>query len=334
MLKIYSKGENATIEVLGSIGESWFEEGTTLTSVKSQIEELKARNITVKISSLGGDAFEGLAIYDLLKASKKKVTAEIIGATASAGTIVALGADKIKISENALFLVHNAWTVAQGNADDLRKQAENLETVDNRMVAIYTSKTGQEETEVRSLMKEDKWIDANEAYEFGFVDEITEPIKVAASVISAINSSKELPNIEENKININKNFTMTEENKSWFAEQFDAVKASLTKKEEAPVAEVVEEPKEETISKTEVETQLSEINAMIEELKTTNEDLTSQLEAKNQEVEDLNKAVANAKATKVEANAEGTAPDGESTPDTNEVTFGAMKALVKKNRLR
>jgi len=327
MLKIYSKGENATIEILGSIGESWFDEGTTLNSVKSQIENLSARNITVKISSLGGDAFEGLAIHDLLKSSKKKVTAEIIGATASAATIIAMGADKVKISENALFLVHNAWTIAQGNADDLKKQAENLETVDNRMAAIYVAKTGKSEEEVRSLMKEDKWIDSNEAKEFGFVDEITEPVKIAASVIQEINNSKELP-----KIKINKNeFQMTEENKSWFAEQFDAIKAQFKKEE--PKAEV-EPVQEETISKTEVEEQLNEINAMISELKNSNEELEKQIAEKNAEIEDLNKAVANAKATKVEASAEGNAPDGETTPDASEVTFNAMKSLVKKRRLR
>lgn len=330
MLKIYSKGENATIEILGSIGESWFDEGTTLNSVKSQIENLSARNITVKISSLGGDAFEGLAIHDLLKSSKKKVTAEIIGATASAATIIAMGADKIKISENALFLVHNAWTVAQGNADDLKKQAENLETVDNRMAAIYTAKTGKSEQEVRSLMKEDKWIDSNEAKEFGFVDEITEPVKIAASVIQEINNSKELPKLN---INIKNEFEMTEENKSWFAEQFETIKASLTKKEEV-VAEVEQPVKEETISKEEVENQLSEINAMIEELKNNNADLEAKLAEKNAEVEDLNKAVANAKASKVEANAEGVSPEKETAPDANEVTFNAMRSLVKARRVR
>lgn len=328
MLKIYSKNDNATIEILGSIGESWFDEGTTLSTVKNQIEQLSARNVTVKISSLGGDAFEGLAIHDLLKSSKKKVTAEIIGATASAATIVAMGADKVKISENALFLVHNAWTIAQGNADDLKKQAENLETVDNRMAAIYVAKTGKSEEEIRSLMKEDKWIDSNEAKEFGFVDEITEPVKIAASVIQEINNSKELP-----KIKINKNeFQMTEENKSWFAEQFDAIKAQFKKEE--PKAEVVEPVQEETISKTEVEEQLNEINAMISELKNSNEELEKQLAEKNAEIEDLNKAVANAKASKVEANAEGNAPDGETKPDASEVTFNAMKSLVKKRRLR
>ena len=331
MFKIYSKGEDATIEVLGSIGESWFEEGTTLNSVKSEIENLKARNITLKISSLGGDAFEGLAIHDLLKSSKKKVTAEIIGATASAGTIVAVGADNIKISENALFLVHNAWTVAQGNADDLRKQAENLETVDNRMVSIYMNKTKQKEEDVRYLMKEDKWIDANEAKEFGFVDAITEPVKVSASTINAINNSKELPNIEENKINIKKEFKMTEENKSWFAEQFETIKASLTKKEEAKEVEPIQE---ETISKKEVDAQLTEINAMISDLKSSNEELEAKLAEKNQEVEDLNKAVANAKAVKVEASAEGNAPDGENKPDANEQTFNAMKSLIKSRRVR
>lgn len=319
---IYSKGENNTIEILGSIGQNWFEEGSTLETVKAQIENLQGRNITVKIASLGGDVFEGLAIHDLLKASKKKVTAKIIGATASAGTIVALGADNIEISENSLFLVHNSWTGVMGNADDLRKMAEDLDTIDNRIVSIYTSKTGKPEAEIRALMKEDKWIDAEEAKSWGFVDTITTPIKAAASTIKMINAS-ELPKINEQLINkLNKTeFKMTEENKGWFASQFQALKESLTPKAEAPVAAPVQE---EVVSKAEVESQLEEINAMIQEINASKKSIQEELATAKAELEAAQKALANASAQKVDVKAEGGSPDGE------EITSNDVYASIRK----
>ena len=329
---IKAKGNEATIEILGSIGESWFDEGHTINTVKSQIEEITANKITLKISSLGGDAFEGLAIHDLLKASKAKVTAKIIGATASAGTIIALGADKVEISENSLFLVHNAWTMAGGNAADLRKQAENLETVDNRMAAIYVAKTGKSEEEVRTLMSEDKWIDADEAKEFGFVDTVTAPLKAVASAINVINGSKELPNINEKlKSKINKSeFKMTEENKSWLSEQFDAIKGAI-----APKAEVVpEEPKEETVLKSEVDKQLEEVNALIETANNNTAELEAKLAEAQTELENANKALANAQATKVEAKGEDNAPDAEQKDSEFDATYNSVKALIKSKRLR
>ena len=331
---IQSKGEEATIEILGSIGESWFEDGATLANVKSQIEALSARNITIKISSLGGDAFEGLAIHDLLKASKKNVTAKIIGATASAGTIVALGANNIQISENALFLVHNSSTMVAGNAKDLRATAENLDTVDKRMVAIYTAKTGKSEDEVKALMAEDKWIDANEAQSFGFVDSITAPMKIAASSIEPIQNSK-LPKLNDKQINnliiTKKELEMTEENKSWFAEQFAKLKPAP--KAEAVVAETVVEPAEPNAVK-ELTGQVAEAKTVIEASVALNDELQAKLDAQNKEISDLNKAIAEAKIAKVEAKGSEANPEGIVVPNASEATFNSIKALVNKRRNR
>jgi len=135
-----------------------------------------------------------LAIYDMFKAANNRVTTNIIGATASAGTVIAMGGDTIKISENSLFLGHKASLFAGGNADDLRAAANDLDKFDSRLIAIYKKKTGKTKAEIENWLKEDKWISAIEAKEFGLVDEIYKSKKVLNSKeIAELLKIKELP---------------------------------------------------------------------------------------------------------------------------------------------
>lgn len=292
---IYTKGEDTHVEIFGDIGESFFGEGNTFDTVKAQLEGVKGRKINVKISSLGGDALEGLAIYDLFKSLKQKVTAEIVGATASAGTIIALGADEVKITENSLFLIHNAWTVAMGNADDLRKTAEGLETVDNRLVNIYEKKTGKSESEIRDLMSQDKWIDANEAKEFGLVDSIIEPIKAAASVVKPIieaDAKYKLPELPQNLINNN---SQMEENKDGLMDKLTSfVNAFSSKEAEAEKVSALE------AKFTEVEGVVNTVSEENETLKNAINEKESAIEAMKAELAEANEKLAKANASKTE----------------------------------
>ena len=187
------------MDIIGDIGESWFSEGHTMGSVKDQLKELKAPKLVVNVSSLGGNVNDALAIHDLIKMHPAKTTVNITGLTASSGTIVALAGDEVRMSENALFLVHNAWTGVVGNQHDMEKAAEELKTIDSRLVNIYKKKTGKSEQEILDLMKEERWISADEAKEFGFIDSTFEPMAIAASVIDKVNAAKEFPNIVNNQ---------------------------------------------------------------------------------------------------------------------------------------
>lgn len=317
MIKIQAKKDVTTIEILGEIGESWFDEGITLKSVKKEIDDITTPKIEVTLGSLGGNLFDGLAIHDYLKASKKHVTVNIISATASSGTIVALGADTVNISENALFLVHNSMTGQYGNAEELRKAADNLDTADNRIVSIYKAKTNQSEEDIRSLMAEDKWIDAETAKEFGFVDNITQGAKIAASVITQINNSKELPKLIINK---KTQLEMTEESKSWFETKFAEIKANFK-----PIAK---EKTEDVISKSEFESQMKEVHEGIEALGKENDTQKATIEA-------LNKELADEKAKKVEVKADGADPDkAEKLPTDKESSIASIKAYLKSRNLR
>ena len=123
--------------------------------------------MVVNIASLGGIAFEGLAIHDLIASHPFNTTVNIIGATASAGAVISVAGDTVNISENSLFLVHNSHGMAMGNADDLENSARDMRKIDDRMVSIFTKRTGKSEETIRDLMAEDKFLDSDESKELG-----------------------------------------------------------------------------------------------------------------------------------------------------------------------
>jgi len=178
---IKTSAELTEIDIFGQIGDSFFEEGNTLDSVKAELSGVKT-DLTINVASLGGSAFEGLAIHDLIASHPFNTTVNVIGATASAGAVISVAADNVNISENSLFLVHNSHGMAMGNAEDLESAAKDMRKIDDRMTSIFINRTGKEETEIRELLKEDKFLDANEALEWGFVDNVTQPVKIAAKL--------------------------------------------------------------------------------------------------------------------------------------------------------
>lgn len=129
------------------------------------------KNIVIKLSSGGGDAFEGINIYNYLKSLKNHVTVEITSVAASAASIIAMGADKIIMHTGANMMIHEASTFAFGNKSDIRKTLNALESVDNSLVDIYRNKTGLDRNELQDLITNETWLTSDEAVEKGFADE-------------------------------------------------------------------------------------------------------------------------------------------------------------------
>ena len=177
MITVTNSEDTAKISVIGQIGESWFDDGFTLQSLKDSLGGGDYSNIELEIMSMGGDLIQALAIYDALRASPAKVKAKIVGSTASAGTVIAMAADEVEITENSNFLIHRAKTMAAGNSEDMDAAAEALAGFDEQLLNIYQKKTGKRKSQISNLMKEDKWIKPAEAIEWGFVDKITKTKK-------------------------------------------------------------------------------------------------------------------------------------------------------------
>lgn len=140
--------------------------------IVEQLKELEG-DITLRVNSPGGDVYDGLAIMNVLRGHAGTVTAVIEGYAASAASfIVAGGADRVVARPNAEIMIHDAWTWPDGNADQLRKAADDLDRLSDNIASIYAEKAGGDAAEFRALMKQETWFSAEEAHNVGLVDAI------------------------------------------------------------------------------------------------------------------------------------------------------------------
>lgn len=152
-------------------------------SSKSFIDELKkhaGKKLTVRINSPGGVVTEGFAIFNALKRHKGGVIVQIDALAASMATYIALVGAPIRMAENAFFMIHNVSGVAIGTAEEIRRYADMAEKMEKNIVAAYVARTGKTEEEIKEKMEDETWFTAEEAKDFGFVDEVTDPIEAAA----------------------------------------------------------------------------------------------------------------------------------------------------------
>ena len=147
-------------------------------------EEIKALGevdrIDLEIHSPGGSVIDGWAIYDLLKNHPAPVHARIGALAASMATVIAMAADQVEMAENAFFMVHNPWSVAIGDADEMRATADLLDKMQDGITRAYVGRSGLDEQEVKDLMKAESWLTGAEALELGFVDSLGATMEAAA----------------------------------------------------------------------------------------------------------------------------------------------------------
>ena len=172
-LKTDDGGKNVELTLYGDIGDSFWEDISSKRLVE-ELESLDAENITLNISSNGGGVTAAIAIANALKRNKARVIANIDGIVASAATIITSACDVVRMPKNALFMIHNPWTIAMGEEKDFEKMAETLSKVKNSIIETYIDKTGMNKEKLSELMDKESWFNANEAKEYGFVDEITD----------------------------------------------------------------------------------------------------------------------------------------------------------------
>jgi ATP-dependent Clp protease, protease subunit len=176
--KYYSLIKNekeAEIYIYGDI-TSWpgRESDVSAYTLSSQIAELgDVDTIKVYINSCGGEVAEGLAIYNVLKRNNAKVITFCDGFACSIASVIFAAGDERKMSSASLLMVHNAWMYTGGNADQLRKDADDLDTVTQASINAYLSIAAISEDEIKALMDAESWITPQEALSYGFATEIT-----------------------------------------------------------------------------------------------------------------------------------------------------------------
>ena len=165
--------KSAELILYGSIGSDEYWDDISDKAFKQDIENLgDVENITLHINSPGGSVFSAVAIANTLKNHKAKITANIDGLAASAATIITSACDTVKMPKNALFMVHNPITFAYGNNQDMQKTLEMLNKVKNSIIETYLNKAKTDKETLSELMDNETWMSAEEAKEYGFIDEI------------------------------------------------------------------------------------------------------------------------------------------------------------------
>jgi ATP-dependent Clp protease, protease subunit len=167
-LRIEAK-DNAVDIYIYDVIDDYF--GVSANEFNKELASLKGKQVNLRINSAGGDVFSGRAMATAI-ANHGNVIAYIDGLAASAATYVALAAKEVHIADGAMFMIHNAWSLAYGNKDDMRNTADLLEKIDGTIIADYVKKTNLEESEIKSMMDAETWFTAQEALDKGFVDVI------------------------------------------------------------------------------------------------------------------------------------------------------------------
>jgi ATP-dependent protease ClpP protease subunit len=130
-------------------------------------------DILIEVYSFGGDVFDGLEMYNIIKDYPGKVSAKIGALSASAATIFPCAADSIAVHKNSTEMIHNTWSIAVGNTDDMRKESEILAGLDGILADIYAERTGKSKEEILADMKNEKWLfGAAAIIEYGFADSV------------------------------------------------------------------------------------------------------------------------------------------------------------------
>jgi ATP-dependent Clp protease protease subunit len=159
------------IDIMGEIGDSGFgADCTTAATVKAQLSAAGKAPVYLTINSPGGDAFEGIAIYNLLRDYPGAVTVNVLGLAASAASIIAMAADKILIGEAAFLMIHSGWGVVMGNRNDMRQFADVLDQLDTSVAGLYARRSGMPAADILAMMEKETWMNGAEAVRLGFAD--------------------------------------------------------------------------------------------------------------------------------------------------------------------
>lgn len=165
----------AELYIFGSItAYPWREKDKDAYGIVKRLQDLDVDEIDVYINSTGGSVSEGLAIYNVLKNHKAKIRTYNSGFVCSAATVPFMAGDERIVFNSSLFMIHNAWTYASGDAVKFRKQADDLDIITQASVKAYMERVNISEDEIKAMMDKETWLTAEQAVEYGFATKVYE----------------------------------------------------------------------------------------------------------------------------------------------------------------
>ena len=246
-----------SIDILGEISESV----NSYSSIRTKINQANGQPINLTISSGGGSVTEGMGIADLVANYPEETTATGIGLVASIATVVLLAADIVKMTENAFMMIHRPWSYTMGNADEIEATAELLDKMEAKLLNIYTAavykRKGYQnnlQENITKMMSAETWLTAQEALEFGFIDEIVKVGEKNINMLPLQNSLSKFINVPAALL------TYTKKDNDMGNSILEKIKSLLSNMDDKKeVTNIVEEEKvmEETPKNDEVEVAIS-----------------------------------------------------------------------------
>ncbi len=199
------------ITILDVIGYDWWTgEGVTAKRVSAALRQIGDKPVTVVINSPGGDFFEGVTIYNLLRAHPAKVTVQILGIAASAASVIAMAGDDIQIAKLGFIMIHNTQWVAAGDRHVMYETGDIMKVFDGTCAEMYAERSEQDLATVQKMLDDETWLGGQGAVDKGFADRVTD-FDVQASgatnskpalyrLEAALASGKPLPRSERRKL--------------------------------------------------------------------------------------------------------------------------------------
>lgn len=174
--QLATSGNVANLNIYGDITSwPWLESDVSAYNLSKQLADLQdVTQINVYLNSYGGEVMEGLAIYNALRRHKAHVTTYCDGSACSIASVIFMAGDERIMCKPSFLMIHDAWTYAAGNADALRKQADDLDTITQASVTAYMERINITEGKLRELMKAESWLTHEQALEMGFATSIEE----------------------------------------------------------------------------------------------------------------------------------------------------------------
>lgn len=175
-LRVRAEADHHVIDLCGTIGKSWMDDdGISEKEFRDALKQVpEGKPVRININSEGGSVQDGLGMYNAICEHPSDTSCKINGYALSIASVIPLAADKVISPKSSIWMIHKAWSFAQGNSDDMRQAADMLEAHDETLVDLYTEHTGQTKAAIREAMEKETWMKGADAVDFGLADETEE----------------------------------------------------------------------------------------------------------------------------------------------------------------
>ena len=176
---------------------AWQNEDQYPDAIKNFLSQAEGKDLNVYVNSGGGSVFAGMAIYNMIKrhGEKNKVTVYVDGLAGSIASVIAFaGTEPPEIPSNAFLMIHKPWGAISGNADEMRKMADDLDKIQTGIMNVYEDHLAEGVTidQVETLVNAETWLDGKEAAKYFNIAQ-TDAADYVAAVGDYLNYAGKLP---------------------------------------------------------------------------------------------------------------------------------------------